>query len=75
MQVFKFTVQAALWIYHLSAISLTALTARKRISPSVEDDKEALPPWPPQAFREKGLIQTLCLAFICADIFVVPHKR
>ena len=44
MQVFKFTVQAALWIYHLSAISLTALTARKRISPSVEDDKEALPP-------------------------------
>ena len=52
---FEFSVQAALWIYHLSAIALIILPARKKISPSAEDDKEALPPWPPQAFREKGL--------------------
>ena len=75
MQVFKFTVQAALWIYHLSAISLTALTARKRISPSVEDDKEALPPWPPQAFREKGLIKKQLQDLIFEDKFFLAHKR
>ena len=55
MQAFEFTVQAALWIYHLSAISLIALTACKQISSSAEDDQMALPSGHPQAFREKGL--------------------
>ena len=55
LQDFELTVQAALEIYNLSALSFIILAARKWISSSAEDDKEALPPWPPQAFREKGL--------------------
>ena len=55
MQAFEFTVQAALWIYHLSAISIIALTVSERISLSADSDQMALPSGHPQAFREKGL--------------------
>jgi hypothetical protein len=52
---FKFTVQAALEIYNLSALGFIILAARKWISSSAEDDQMALPSGHPQAFREKGL--------------------
>ena len=38
-----------------SANGLIIFAVSKKISSSAEDDKEALPPCPPQAFREKGL--------------------
>ena len=47
--IFLFTVQAALWIYNLSAIALIILAARKRISQEYvvyrcgKDDRMALP--------------------------------
>ena len=31
----------------------------------------ALPSGHPQAFREKGLTQTLCFVLICADFFMI----
>ena len=31
----------------------------------------ALPSVHPQAFREKGLTQTLCFVLICADFFMI----
>ena len=34
-------------------------------------DQMALPSGHPQAFREKGLIQTLCFVLICADFFMI----
>ena len=64
---FEFSMQAALGLLYLSAISLDAFTVRKRISLSADSDQMALPSGHPQAFREKGLTQTLYLAFICAD--------
>jgi len=55
MQNFEFSVQAALEFVSQSAISIIALTARKRISLSADSDQMALPSGLPQAFREKGL--------------------
>ena len=52
---FEFSVQAALGFISQSADGLIIFAVSKKISSSAEDDKEALPPWPPQAFREKGL--------------------
>ena len=59
-----------MWFYNLSALVLIALTARKRISLSADSDQMALPSGHPQAFREKGLTQTLCFVLICADFLV-----
>ena len=64
--------QAALGFVSQSANDLIILTARKRISQvnvvyhCGNSDQMALPSGHPQAFREKGLTQTLCLALICA---------
>ena len=55
MQAFELKVQAALELFSQSTNVLIISVVCKRISSSAEDDKEALPPWPPQAFREKGL--------------------
>jgi len=55
MQGFEFTMQAAFRTFIFVGYTLLALTARKRISPSAEDDQMALPSGHPQAFREKGL--------------------
>ena len=70
MLAFELKVQAALGIFYLSALILLALTARKRISLSADSDQMALPSGHPQAFREKGLTQTLYLDLICADFFI-----
>jgi hypothetical protein len=43
LNVFELKVQAALWIYNLSALALIALTARKRISLLASSDRMALP--------------------------------
>ena len=65
LQDFKLKVQAAYSIYNLSAIILIIRTANKRISLSADSDQMALPSGHPQAFREKGLTQTLYPAIIC----------
>ena len=69
--------QAALGIFNQSAISLVALTVSEKISLSADSDQMALPSGHPQAFREKGLTQTLYLAFICADFLnsTLIHKK
>ena len=67
MQGFEFSVQAALKILYQSAIALIMFAVNERISSSAEDDQMALPSGHPQAFREKGLTQTLYLALVCAD--------
>ena len=57
-----------LWkFFSQSANILIILAASKRISLSADSDQMALPSGHPQAFREKGLTQTLYLALICAD--------
>ena len=71
LQDFKLKVQAAYSIYNLSAIILIIRTASKRISLSADSDQMALPSGHPQAFREKGLTQTLCFVLICADFFMI----
>ena len=78
---FKFTVQAALEIYNLSALGFIILAARKWISQvnvvyhCGKDDQMALPSGHPQAFREKGLTQTLYLALICAAFLICPTPK
>ena len=69
--------QAALGFLYLSAVSLIALTVSKQISLSADSDQMALPSGHPQAFREKGLTQTLYLAFICAGFLnsTLIHKK
>ena len=67
MQAFELKVQAALGFFNLSANSLIIHAASERISSLASDDQMALPSGHPQAFREKGLTQTLYLALICAD--------
>ena len=54
----------------MSANGLITLSVSKQISSSAEDDQMALPSGLPQAFREKGLTQTLCFVLICADFLV-----
>ena len=75
--------QTALGFLYLSAVSLIALTVSKQISQvnvvyhCGNSDQMALPSGHPQAFREKGLTQTLNLAFICADFLnsTLIHKK
>ncbi len=65
-----------LGIFSHSAIALISLTVSKKISQvnvvyhCGNSDNVAPPPCPPQAFREKGLTQTLYLVLICAVFFV-----
>ena len=63
--------QAALGFVSQSANDFIIYAAGKKISLSADSDQMALPPWPPQAFREKGLTQTLCFVLICADFFMI----
>jgi hypothetical protein len=72
LSVFEITVQAALGFVSQSANGLISSAVSKRISQvnvvyhCGNSDQMALPSGHPQAFREKGLTQTLCLALICA---------
>jgi len=71
LSVFEITVQAALGFVSQSANDFIIYAASKKISLSADSDQMALPSGHPQAFREKGLTQTLCLALICADFFMI----
>ena len=62
--------QAALGFVSQSANDFIIYAASKKISLSADSDQMALPSGPPQAFREKGLTQTLCFVLICADFFM-----
>ena len=63
-------------IIYLSANGLISSAVSKRISQvnvvyhCGNSDQMALPSGHPQAFREKGLTQTLCFVLICADFFL-----
>ena len=67
---FELLVQAALGFVSQSAIKSIIYTVSKQISPSAEGDQMALPSGLPQAFREKGLTQTLCFVLNCADFLI-----
>ncbi|MFR0736752.1 MAG: hypothetical protein ACLSHR_07505 [Oscillospiraceae bacterium] len=71
MSVFEITVQAALGFVSQSANDFIIYAASKKISLSADSDQMALPSGHPQAFREKGLTQTLCFVLICADFFMI----
>ena len=63
--------QAALGFVSQSANDFIIYAASKKISLSADSDQMALPSGHPQAFREKGLTQTLCFVLICADFFMI----
>ena len=71
LSVFEITVQAALGFVSQSANDFIIYAASKKISLSADSDQMALPSGHPQAFREKGLTQTLCFVLICADFFMI----
>ena len=71
MSAFEITVQAALGFVSQSANDFIIYAASKKISLSADSDQMALPSGHPQAFREKGLTQTLCFVLICADFFMI----
>jgi len=71
LSVFELTVQAALGFVSQSANDFIIYAASKKISLSADSDQMALPSGHPQAFREKGLTQTLCFVLICADFFMI----
>ena len=61
--------QAALGFVSQSANDFIIYAASKKISLSADSDQMALPSGHPQAFQEKGLIQTLCFVLICAVFY------
>ena len=63
--------QAALGFVSQSANDFIIYAASIKISLSADSDQMALPSGHPQAFREKGLTQTLCFVLICADFFMI----
>jgi len=71
LSVFEITVQAALGFVSQSANDFIIYAASKKISLSADSEQMALPSGHPQAFREKGLTQTLCFVLICAVFFMI----
>ena len=63
--------QAALGFVSQSANDFIIYAASKKISLSADSEQMALPSGHPQAFREKGLTQTLCFVLICAVFFMI----